>query len=35
MEKEQLIIVKQEKVPAIINNEAHFSLVEEGGKIAV
>lgn len=35
MDKSQLTIVKQEKVPAIINNEAHFSIVENEGKVSL
>ena len=29
MDKDQITIVKQEKVPAMINNSAHFALVKD------
>ena len=33
MEKDQIIILKQEKVPAIIDNHARFSLLNKDGKL--
>ena len=33
MAKNQIIILKQEKVPAVIDNEAHFSLIDKDGKL--
>lgn len=33
MEKGQIILVKQEKVPAFVNNEAKFSLINKDGKL--
>lgn len=35
MEKDQIMIVKQEKVPAIIDNDANFSLQHEEGKLSL
>lgn len=35
MEKDQIIIVKQEKVPAIVDNDAHFSLQNVDGKLVL
>ena len=32
MEKDQITILKQEKVPALLNNEAHFSLITKDDK---
>ena len=33
MEKDQITILKQEKVPAIIDNHARFSLIDKDGKL--
>jgi UDP-sugar pyrophosphorylase len=33
MTKEQVTVVQQVKVPALINSSAHFSIVEESGKL--
>lgn len=35
MEKGQIILVKQEKVPAFVNNEAKFSLINKDGKLQI
>jgi UDP-sugar pyrophosphorylase len=33
MKQNQISIVQQEKVPAIVNNEAHFAVIEDEGKL--
>ena len=35
MEKDQIIILKQEKVPAIVDNDAHFSLIKGENRLEI
>lgn len=35
MNKNQIVILKQEKVPAIIDNDAHFSLIKGDDKLEI
>lgn len=35
MEKDQLTIVKQEKVPSIVDNDARFALIQSEGKVSL
>ena len=35
MEKDQIIILKQKKVPAVIDSTARFSLLEKDGLLAI